>query len=376
MSCVLAIIPVYHKYEQRDRCLAALAKQSVPVETFVHDNSTENLGYTKACNRGLREALRRGIRFAMVLNQDCYPEPEAVEQLITFMDEHPRCAIAGPMQVSAEDPQQIINAGGKKAFPFGISRAGKRSDAHLNRVEQISWVNGACMFVRMEAVIEFGVMDESMFLIGSDSDWSFTARMRGWECWYCPAVVLHEGGVSHAWPSEQTTRIFHQDMSYFRRKWVGTAMLKQLDRPMDEPHLQAPVPHVMQQAIADHGAGRLVEAEVAYRDVLEVEPKNADALNLLGVIELQHGMPMTAYDLFRRAIEIMPTHAQFHSHLAAALMSMNRQDDAVKAYMEAVRLETRVVGLVEGIAAELTKMGRTAEASEARAKALSLRQTR
>jgi GT2 family glycosyltransferase len=373
---VLAIIPVYHKYEQRDRCLAALAKQTVPIETFIHDNSTENLGYTKACNRGLREALKRGMRFAMVLNQDCYPEPDAVETLVKFMDEHPRCAIAGPMQVSAEDPQQIINAGGKKAYPFGMSRAGTRSDAHLQRAEQIAWVNGACMFVRMEAVVEFGVMDESMFLIGSDSDWSLTARMRGWECWYCPAVVLHEGGVSHAWPSEQMTRIFHQDMSYFRRKWLGTVMLKQLDRPMDEPHLQAPVPNVMQQAIADHGAGRLVEAEVAYRDVLEVEPNNADALNLLGVIELQHGMPMTAHDLFRRAIEIMPTHAQFHSHLATALVSMNRQDEAVKAYMEAVRLETRAVGLIEGIATELTKMGRSAEAAEARAKAASLRQPR
>src|SRR5688572_17413585 len=182
---ILAIIPVYQKYEQRDRCLAALAKQTVAIDTFIHDNTTENIGYTKACNRGLREALRRGSRFALLLNQDCYPEPDAIEKLVKLMDEHPRCALAGPLQVRAEAPDEIINAGGLRAFPFGVHRAGKRSAGHYARSEPVAWVNGASMFVRMEAVIEFGLMDESMFLIGSDSDWSLTARVRGWECWHC-----------------------------------------------------------------------------------------------------------------------------------------------------------------------------------------------
>jgi len=91
---VLAVIPVYRKYEQRDRCVAALNAQTIPVGVFIHDNSTENIGFTKACNRGLREAFKRGCTYAMLLNQDCYPEPEMVERLVTFMEQHPRCAIA------------------------------------------------------------------------------------------------------------------------------------------------------------------------------------------------------------------------------------------------------------------------------------------
>jgi GT2 family glycosyltransferase len=91
---VLAVIPVYHKYEQRDRCVAALERQTIPVEIFIHDNSTENIGFTKACNRGLREAFKRGCTYAMLLNQDCHPEPEMVERLVTFMEQHPRCAMA------------------------------------------------------------------------------------------------------------------------------------------------------------------------------------------------------------------------------------------------------------------------------------------
>src|ERR1043165_4516422 len=94
---VLAIIPVYKNYEQRDRCVAALGKQTVGVEVFIQDNTTDNIGFTKACNRGLREARRRGCRFALLINQDCYAEPDAVERLIELMEAQPKCALAGPM---------------------------------------------------------------------------------------------------------------------------------------------------------------------------------------------------------------------------------------------------------------------------------------
>src|SRR5688572_1054532 len=166
---ILAIIPYFKNPEQLDRCRAALRASSLPVADFVHDNNADNIGYTRACNRGLREALKRGCGFAFILNQDCYPEPDCVEKLVRFMDDHPRCAIAGPMQVRAEAPDEVLNAGGVRAYPFGSHRAGgKRSVGAFGKSELVPWVNGAALFVHLEAAVEFGLMDESMFLIGSD----------------------------------------------------------------------------------------------------------------------------------------------------------------------------------------------------------------
>jgi hypothetical protein len=292
------------------------------------------------------------------------------------MDEHPRCAIAGPMQVRAEATDEIVNTGGLRAFPYGTHRgSGKRSAGHFSRSEPVAWVNGAAMLARMEAVIEFGVMDESMFLIGSDSDWCFTARMRGWETWYCAdAVVRHEGGVSQSWPKEPVQRHFHNDMSYFRRKWVGTVMHKQLDRPVGEPRIIGSIAAAMQKAAADHAAGRLTDAEVAYRDVLDVDPHNVDALNLLGVIELNSGMPLIALDLFRRALAIRPDIPRIHAHAGAALMMMDRREESVKEFVEAVRLEPQSFEIIEAIAGDLIKLGFPSEAAAARAKAQTLRQ--
>ena len=62
-----------------------------------------------------------------------------------------------------------------------------------------------------------------MILIGSDSDWCYSARLRHWEIWYiADAVVLHDTGVSGN-PSEQAATIMLQDMYYWRDKWVGSA---------------------------------------------------------------------------------------------------------------------------------------------------------
>ena len=68
-----------------------------------------------------------------------------------------------------------------------------------------------------------------MFLIGSDSDWCYTARLRGWEVWYCAdAEVIHEGGVTSREPNPAMQPVMMRDMTYWRDKWVGTKVFERL----------------------------------------------------------------------------------------------------------------------------------------------------
>ena len=43
------------------------------------------------------------------------------------------------------------------------------------------------------------------------------------------------------------------------------------------------------QALAHHQAGRLLQAEAIYRRILKAQPDDADALHLLGVVAHQRG---------------------------------------------------------------------------------------
>jgi hypothetical protein len=73
----------------------------------------------------------------------------------------------------------------------------------------------------MAALSEIGLMDESMFLCGSDADWCIRAAMRGWEVWYiAEAVCRHVVGVSAKQPSEEFKKLVLDDMDYFVMKCI------------------------------------------------------------------------------------------------------------------------------------------------------------
>src|ERR1700722_17329368 len=239
---VPVLIPFYKDQRQLDLCRAALAKQDSPAEARVHDNSIENLYYTIALNLGLKKTIQEGHEFAILLNQDCYLRPDAVRRMLEFMKSQPRCALAGIKQVLAANEDQIIHGGCTVAYPAGRHYSGlkSRNDCSVNK--KMPWVNGACIIARLDAVIEFGLMDENMKMIGSDSDWCFTARARGWEVWYCAdAEAVHEVGVSGRQPSAEMQKIFRADMDYWRDKWIGSALYTRLSWEFDPPQAMAQV---------------------------------------------------------------------------------------------------------------------------------------
>jgi protein O-GlcNAc transferase len=90
-------------------------------------------------------------------------------------------------------------------------------------------------------------------------------------------------------------------------------------------------------AVQHHRAGRLREAEQIYRRILAADPKNPDALHLLGVLAGQVGQAEPGLALIRQAIAIKPDFADAHSNLGCALAAMGRPDEAIEAFQAALR---------------------------------------
>ena len=74
----------------------------------------------------------------------------------------------------------------------------------------------------------------------------------------------------------------------------------------------------LQLALENHQAGRLPQAEQLYRQVLAADPRQPDALHLLGVLAQQSGKLDAAIQLIIRAIAIRPD-AVYHTNLGEAL---------------------------------------------------------
>lgn len=225
------IIPFFRNQEQLAKCKDAIRAQdglTSQCPDFIIDDSETVNGFTKTVNAGIRAARNANSTYVCVLNQDCYLKPDAIEKMIAFMADHPRCAIAGIKQLSSKDQDQIIHGGTLECYPAGRHEGGLVSRGDCNMPKQVPWVNGACMIVRLSAIAEFGLMDENMKMFGSDADWSFTARARGWETWYiADAVCVHEQGASKNM-DEKMGRTFDRDMLYFRDKWITGEVFRDL----------------------------------------------------------------------------------------------------------------------------------------------------
>ncbi len=229
------VIPYFRAPEKLERCLKQLQEQEdVRLEIFVRDNSEDNILYTKAINEGLRKfSYNDQFEYVLIITQDAYLRPSCLKNLIKAMEFDPKCGIVAPAHVDAND--HIAWMGSLQAFPWGVHRL----DGKLGLPIPINtyWANGACMLVRTSMVREIGLMDENMLFIASDSDYSFTARARGWHVLVAPdAIIEHslDASGAAAKPNPMINQTKVKDVIYFAKKWANGDLLRELSFAPDE----------------------------------------------------------------------------------------------------------------------------------------------
>jgi len=95
---------------------------------------------------------------------------------------------------------------------------------------------------------------------------------------------------------------------------------------------------ILEQALNLHQTGHLREASVLYEDVLLVEPENAEALHLSGLIAHQQGRVNTAVERIGQAIHLRPQSKTFVKNLCAVLLASGRANEAACCYQKLVAL--------------------------------------
>jgi tetratricopeptide (TPR) repeat protein len=86
-------------------------------------------------------------------------------------------------------------------------------------------------------------------------------------------------------------------------------------------------------------AGRWAEAEALCRQVLAVQPRQPDALHLLGLIAQNAGQPRAAIELISAAIAARPDVAAYHNNLGEVYRSIQDAARAISCYQRALQLK-------------------------------------
>ncbi|MGA7107204.1 MAG: tetratricopeptide repeat protein [Terracidiphilus sp.] len=96
---------------------------------------------------------------------------------------------------------------------------------------------------------------------------------------------------------------------------------------------------LLRTALAHHRAGRLSEAEQAYREILAHAPHHADSLHLLGMVAFQSGMLDDAAELIRKAIAVHAKGAAYHANLGNVLQAQDKLEEAAASYRHALAIK-------------------------------------
>ena len=129
----------------------------------------------------------------------------------------------------------------------------------------------------------------------------------------------------------------------------------------------------LKQALEHHQAGRRREAETLYREVLAHDPRNADALHLLGMLAYESGRHATATSYLAEAISVNPRVAPFHHGLGTALEAQGRFAEALVCFEQALRLTPESAEAHHTLGKAQRACGRLDEAKASLQRALELK---
>ena len=172
----------------------------------------DNLGFAAGNNVALREALTHApADFIYLLNPDAWVRDDAVEQLVSFLEQNSEVGIVGSrceyeegsVQVSAFRFPTILGEFEQAISLSFVTRLLARrqiAPRPKNTTYQTDWLSGASVMIRKQVFDDIGMMDQGYFLYYEETDFMLQAARAGWSAWY-----LHTARAVHL--VSQSTKI-------------------------------------------------------------------------------------------------------------------------------------------------------------------------
>lgn len=192
-----------------------------------------NLGLRLLGFRGAGDAAPDAPRYALLLNPDTEVPPDALCNMVQFLDSRPDIGAAGPKLILEDGsldkacrrsfPTPMVSlyqfSGLAKLFP-NSPRFARYNMTFVDPDQEIEVdsVVGAYMQVRREVIAAVGLLDETFFMYGEDLDWAYRIKNAGWKIVYHPQVVVRHVKRAASRRSKKAQFEFWRAMLIFYRK--------------------------------------------------------------------------------------------------------------------------------------------------------------
>lgn len=197
---VSAVILAFNRRDAVRKVLDVLSQLPVD-EVILVDNGTDGTGADVASThpwvRVLANGNNLGIagrnrgaeaahgRYLLMLDDDSYPLPGAVDAMVHVLDADERLGVVGGFVRDVDSNGDVLRATGLGTFDWFLR--GNRTPGNDGTVETFFFPEGASMF-RREAFVQVGGFFEPYFVTLSELDLSSRLLAGGWDVRYAPAA--------------------------------------------------------------------------------------------------------------------------------------------------------------------------------------------
>ncbi|MCX6741309.1 MAG: glycosyltransferase family 2 protein [Candidatus Parcubacteria bacterium] len=169
----------------------------MPVKIILNNR---NLGFARAVNQGITASQGQ---YVLILNPDIIVLPGSIEGLYQFMQEHQRCAVAGPQLLNPDKGIQDSAFRFPRWYTPLLRRTllGRLGEKHLasylmkdwdhQSTREVDWLLGAALMVQGSAIKQVGPMDERFFLYFEDVEWCRRFRRANWQVYYVAQAQMY-----------------------------------------------------------------------------------------------------------------------------------------------------------------------------------------
>ncbi|MEK9158871.1 MAG: glycosyltransferase family 2 protein, partial [Patescibacteria group bacterium] len=194
--------------------------------------SDKNIGFASAHNRLFISSFKfQASSYVLVLNQDTVLEPDYIEKLVNFLDQHPEAGSVTGRIMKLNDRQKIDSMGLKLLITSQIEEI---IDGDKENPFAVFGVSGALPVYRITAIKRVGFFDEDFFSYKEDVDLAYRLRRAGFKAYCVPrATAYHDrsagadGGLVRAAQEHHNRSELINFYSYRNHIFV---LIKNLDR--------------------------------------------------------------------------------------------------------------------------------------------------
>jgi GT2 family glycosyltransferase len=177
----------------------------------------KNVGYARANNHGIQQAISTGADRLLLMNDDTSVSPDFLHILVEFSEKFPDIGMLGPAIYYFDEPSNIWFAGAR--FDTQTCSVASREFNKNHRQKdygpiESDYITGCALMVKKEVVEKIGHLNESFFLYWEDVDWGLRATKAGFKNVVVPtAQIWHKISVSTGGPNSPL-KTYHKTRSH------------------------------------------------------------------------------------------------------------------------------------------------------------------